>query len=130
MPKCHILIAKPPISVSTKFVYDEFDSHEITKHPDIDGIIAGLNGQDLARIAGSLGNVLEEVTVREYPVIEQIKNTMKEQGALNAIMSGSGPTVFGIFEEKSRAREAGRKIKETGATKQVYVTNVHNARRK
>lgn len=130
MPKCHILIAKPPISVSTKFVYDELDSHEITKHPDIDGIIAGLNGQDLARIAGSLGNVLEEVTVREYPVIEQIKNTMKEQGALNAIMSGSGPTVFGIFEEKSRAREAGRKIKETGATKQVYVTNVHNARRK
>lgn len=130
MPKCHILIAKPPISVSTKFVYDELDSHEITKHPDIDGIIAGLNGQDLARIAGSLGNVLEEVTVREYPVIEQIKNTMKEQGALNAIMSGSGPTVFGIFEEKSRAREAGRKIKEAGATKQVYVTNVHNARRK
>ena len=104
MPKCHILIAKPPISVSTKFVYDELDSHEITKHPDIDGIIAGLNGQDLARIAGSLGNVLEEVTVREYPVIEQIKNTMKEQGALNAIMSGSGPTVFGIFEEKPAER--------------------------
>ncbi|MCB6203717.1 4-(cytidine 5'-diphospho)-2-C-methyl-D-erythritol kinase [Extibacter muris] len=130
MPKCHILIAKPPISVSTKFVYDELDSRDITAHPDIDGIIEGLDGQDLARTAGCLGNVLEEVTVREYPVIEQIKNVMKEQGALNAIMSGSGPTVFGIFEEKSRAREAGRKIKETGLTKQVYVTNVHNARRK
>lgn len=130
MPKCHILIAKPPISVSTKFVYDELDSRDITAHPDIDGIIEGLDGQDLVRTAGCLGNVLEEVTVREYPVIEQIKNVMKEQGALNAIMSGSGPTVFGIFEEKSRAREAGRKIKETGLTKQVYVTNVHNARRK
>ncbi|MCU0079058.1 4-(cytidine 5'-diphospho)-2-C-methyl-D-erythritol kinase [Extibacter muris] len=130
MPKCHILLAKPPISVSTKFVYDELDSREITKHPDIDGIIEGLDGQDLARTARCLGNVLEEVTVREYPVLEQIKNVMKEQGAMNAIMSGSGPTVFGIFEEKSRAREAGRKIKETGLTKQVYVTNVHNARRK
>lgn len=130
MPKCHILLAKPPISVSTKFVYDELDSREIKKHPDIDGIIEGLDGQDLARTARCLGNVLEEVTVREYPVLEQIKNVMKEQGALNAIMSGSGPTVFGIFEEKSRAREAGRKIKETGLTKQVYVTNVHNARRK
>ena len=130
MPKCHILIAKPPISVSTKFVYEELDSRDIMAHPDIDGIVEGLAGQDLARTAGCLGNVLEEVTVREYPVIEQIKNVMKEQGALNAIMSGSGPTVFGIFEEKSRAREAGRKIKETGLTKQVYVTNVHNARRK
>lgn len=130
MPKCHILIAKPPISVSTKFVYDELDSRKVTDHPDIDGICRGLDGQDLGQIASSMGNVLEEVTIRKYPVIENIKNAMKAQGALNAIMSGSGPTVFGIFAEKGLAREAGRRIKESGLTKQVYVTNVHNARRK
>lgn len=130
MPKCHILIAKPPVSVSTKFVYQELDSREITSHPDIDGIIEGLDGQDLARVAASLGNVLEEVTIREYPVIEELKDIMKAQGALNAVMSGSGPTVFGIFDERAKAREAGKRIKETGLTKQVYVTSVHNARRK
>ena len=77
-----------------------------------------------------MGNVLERVTALEYPVIDKIKNTMKTAGALNAMMSGSGPTVFGIFEDKNRARAAAQKIKETQLTKQVYVVNVHNAGRK
>lgn len=130
MPKCHVLIAKPPISVSTKTVYEELDSCEITNHPDIDGIITGLKKQDLNHITKKMGNVLEEVTERHHPVIRQIKDRMKKEGALNAMMSGSGPTVFGIFAEKGKAREAGRRIKEAGLTKQVYITNVHNARRK
>lgn len=130
MPKCHILIAKPPVSVSTKMVYEELDSHEITYHPDTDGIIDGLRRQDIQQVTGCMGNVLEEVTERHYPVIREIKERMKSEGALNAMMSGSGPTVFGIFTERSRAKEAGRKIKEAGLTKQVYITNVHNARRK
>ncbi len=130
MPKCFVLLAKPPVAVSTKLVYEKLDSQEIEKHPDIDGIIEGLEEQSLAKITASMGNVLERVTVLEYPVIDKIKNTMKTAGALNAMMSGSGPTVFGIFEDKNRARAAAQKIKETQLTKQVYVVNVHNAGRK
>lgn len=130
MPKCYVLIAKPAISVSTKTVYEELDSCEITNHPDIDGIVKGLKEQDLYRVAKQMGNVLEEVTERQYPVIRQIKESMKKEGALNAMMSGSGPTVFGIFAEKQKARQAGKRIKDVGLTKQVYITNVHNARRK
>ena len=63
MPKCYVLIAKPAISVSTKMVYEKLDSHEIEDHPDIDGILAGLKAGDLKKVAGSMGNVLERVTV-------------------------------------------------------------------
>lgn len=130
MPKCHVLIAKPPISVSTKLVYEKLDSHEITEHPDIDGILKGLKERNLKKIASSMGNVLEKVTIEEYPVIEEIKNVMKKSGALNAMMSGSGPTVFGIFDDKDRAKRAARRIREQQLAKQVYVTGIHNARRK
>lgn len=130
MPKCYVLIAKPAISVSTKMVYEKLDSHEIEDHPDIDGILAGLKARDLKKVAGSMGNVLERVTVDAYPVIDQIKKMMIKEGALNAMMSGSGPTVFGIFEEKATARKAADAIRDARLTKQVYVTNIHNARRK
>ena len=130
MPKCHVLIAKPPISVSTKLVYEKLDSHEITEHPDIDGILEGLKDQNLKKIASSMGNVLERVTIEEYPVIEEIKQIMKENGALNAMMSGSGPTVFGIYDDKDKARRAANRIREQQLAKQVYVTGIHNARRK
>lgn len=130
MPKCYVLIAKPAISVSTKMVYEKLDSHEIEDHPDIDGILAGLKAGDLKKVAGSMGNVLERVTVDAYPVIDRIKKMMIKEGALNAMMSGSGPTVFGIFEEKATARKAADAIRDAKLTKQVYVTNIHNARRK
>ena len=129
MPRCTVLVAKPPISVSTKLVYEKLDAHEIENHPDIDGVLEGLERQDLKKIASSMGNVLERVTVEEYPVIEEIKEMMKENGALNAMMSGSGPTVFGLYSDKRMAKEAAQKIKESGIAKQVYVTNIHNARR-
>ncbi len=130
MPKCFILVAKPSISVSTKTVYEKLDAHEIEVHPDIDGVIAGLNAGDLKMVAESMGNVLERVTIEDHPIIEEIKKVMKEEGALNAMMSGSGPTVFGIFDDKMVAKRAGQKIKELELTKQVYVVNVHNNRRK
>ena len=130
LPRCYVLIAKPPISVSTKLVYEKLDSHEIEDHPDIDGILEGLEAQDIKKIASCMGNVLEKVTIEEYPVIEDIKNVMKEEGALNAMMSGSGPTVFGIFDNKHLARKAADRIRKMELAKQVYVTNVHNARRK
>ena len=129
MPKCQILIAKPPVSVSTKAIYEAIDSKEIEDHPDIDGIIEGLKKQDLNKIASSMGNVLEKVTVDMHPEIAQIKECMLENGALGAMMSGSGPTVFGIFRSRRAAQEAYEKVKAQGIAKQVYVTGVHNTRR-
>ena len=130
MPKCFVLVAKPGISVSTKTVYEKLDAKEIEDHPDIDGIIEGLDEGDLNKVAASMGNVLERVTIEDYPIIDEIKNVMKEEGALNAMMSGSGPTVFGIFDDKTMAKQAEQKIRQLELTKQVYVVNVHNNRRK
>lgn len=130
MPKCYILIAKPTISVSTKMVYEALDAKEIVDHPDIDGILQGLEQQNLEKIASSMGNVLESVTIEKHPIIETIKDAMKEAGALNAMMSGSGPTVFGIFDDRKAAKEAGQKLKKMDCAKQVYFANVHNVRRK
>ncbi len=130
MPRCFVLLAKPSISVSTKMVYEKLDSHEIAKHPDIDGIIEGLKGRDLLSVAACMGNVLEKVTVEAYPVINEIKEGMKKQGALNAMMSGSGPTVFGLFDDKKKAKKAAFKIREMQLARQTYVTGVHNTRRR
>ena len=129
MPKCTVLIAKPPVSVSTKVVYEALDAKEIVEHPDIDGIIDGLEKHSLKQVAACMGNVLEDVTIPMHPVIEQIKGEMKEAGALNAMMSGSGPTVFGLFESRAAAREAQRRIREKSLTRQVYVTSIHSVRR-
>lgn len=129
MPKCTVLIAKPPVSVSTKVVYEALDAKEITEHPDIDGIIEGLKNNSLKQVAACMGNVLEDVTVPMHPVIDQIKQEMKSAGALNAMMSGSGPTVFGLFESRADAREAQRRIREKSLSRQVYVTSIHSVRR-
>lgn len=129
MPKCTVLIAKPPISVSTKVVYEALDACEIVRHPDIDGLMEALEKENLQEVAAHMGNVLEDVTIPMHPEIAEIKQVMKDCGALNAMMSGSGPTVFGLFENKMAARKAQRVIREKELAKQVYVTNIHNARR-
>lgn len=129
MPKCYILVAKPGISVSTKMVYEALDAKEIVEHPDIDGVLLGLKQQDVRQVAASMGNVLESVTIEKYPVIETIKDAMKEAGALNAMMSGSGPTVFGIFEDRKVAKAAQQKLRQMSCVKQAYLANVHNTRR-
>jgi 4-diphosphocytidyl-2-C-methyl-D-erythritol kinase len=129
MPKCTVLIAKPPVSVSTKVVYEALDAKEIVEHPDIDGIIEGLKKHSLKQVAACMGNVLEDVTIPMHPVIDRIKQEMIDAGALNAMMSGSGPTVFGLFESRAAAREAQRRIREKSLTRQVYVTSIHSVRR-
>lgn len=127
--QCHILIAKPGISVSTKEVYEELDSKEIPDHPDIDAIIEGLQEANLAKVVGAMGNVLERVTVQKHPVIDEIKQVMKKAGAMNAMMSGSGPTVFGIFEDPQKAELAQREIQKMNIAKDICLTSVHNTRR-
>lgn len=113
-PECTLLIARPDIAVSTKFVYENLHLDTLERHPDIDGMLEAVYGQDLNAMAAKLGNVLESVTVREYPVIEKLKQWMKENGAVNALMSGSGPTVFGIYREKREAQKACALLRESG----------------
>lgn len=121
IPDCHILIAKPAVSVSTKYVYEHLDAEGVKTHPDIDGMIAAIREGSLKGITDRMENVLETVTIPKYPVIEEIKNCMNEQGAMNALMSGSGPTVFGIFEREEDAYVAKRLIQERKLANQVYV---------
>lgn len=129
MPKCTVLVAKPPVSISTKVVYEALDAKEIIKHPDIDGLIHGLEQKDLHKIASCMGNVLEDVTIPMCPVIEEIKQEMLACGAVGAMMSGSGPTVFGLFEDKIKAIKAQERIRRKALARQVYITNVHSAGR-
>lgn len=129
MPKCTVLIAKPSVSVSTRVVYEALDAGNIKNHPDIDGLIEGLGQKDLKKIASCMGNVLEDVTIPMHPVIEQIRQEMLEAGALGAMMSGSGPTVFGLYDDKFKAIQAQEKIRKKALARQVYITNVHSAGR-
>ncbi len=109
-PKCYLVVAKPDINVSTKFVYENLRANELPYHPDIDGMIEALKQGNLKGITDRLGNVLETVTVPAYPVIQKIKDRLLEAGAEGALMSGSGPTVFGIFKDEFRARQAAELI--------------------
>ena len=126
IPDCYILIAKPTISVSTKFVYEHFDTQENVVHPDIDGMVEAIHHKDLDGIIKRFGNVLETVTIPEYPVIDEIKQLMMEKGAMNAMMSGSGPTVFGFFKDKNIADTAAESIRKKQLANQVFVVQPFN----
>lgn len=129
MVKCPVLIAKPQISVSTKFVYENLKLNQQTTHPDIDRLVADIEAKDLHAIAADMGNVLESVTIPHYPIIAEIKEHMMEHGALNSMMSGSGPTVFGLFEDEDTAQAAYEAMKESGLAKQIYLTSIYNTAR-
>ena len=132
MPDCYILIAKPAISVSTKFVYENLHANDLKpeEHPDVDGMLDALRIGDLRGITDRMdnGNVLERVTVQAHPVIAQIKDFMRSQGAMNAMMSGSGPTVFGIFDNAAAAKRAYQKLRKRNLAKQIYLTTPYNRR--
>ena len=118
-PDCYLLIAKPDINVSTKYVYEHLDAEGVEKHPDIDGMIEALQQENLDGVIARLGNVLESVTVKKYPIIEEIKQNMLENGAEGSLMSGSGPTVFGIFRDKETADNALQVLQEKQLAKQL-----------
>ena len=126
MVKCPVLIAKPQISVSTKFVYQNLKLDDKTVHPDIDRLIEDIRNKDLKAVSDHMGNVLESVTIPNYPVISQIKEQMMDSGAVGSMMSGSGPTVFGLFDDSGTAQLAFGKIKRSGLAKQVYLTSIYN----
>ncbi len=130
VPNCYVVIIKPGVNVSTKFVYENLHANELEYHPDIDGMIRDISNQDLKGVAAKLSNVLETVTEEAYPEIKEIKESLIEDGAMNALMSGSGPTVFGLFEDRDVAEKALRNIKNKGLGKQVFVTEMFNIDRK
>lgn len=125
-PECFLVIAKPDINVSTGFVYGNLHVDTLAYHPDIDGMVEALGSGNLQGIAERLGNVLETVTSREYPVIEELKELLRGRGAENALMSGSGPTVFGFFKKKEMAEQAAAAVKERQLAGQVFVTTFYN----
>ena len=123
MPQCEILLAKPDIAVSTKAVYQAFDLKNLISHPDIDGLVEELEKASLKGVAYKMANVLEAVTISWHPVIQEIKACMKEKGGLISLMSGSGPTVLGIFEEKEKAQAAYEWIQARHLAKEIFLTN-------
>lgn len=123
-PDCFLLVAKPDINVSTKFVYEHLDAAGVDKHPDIDGMVEAISEGSIQGIIDRMENVLESVTIPAHPIIDTIKSRMKELGAANSLMSGSGPTVFGIFTDREAADKAYEQIKSEQLAKQVFVTEM------
>ena len=123
---CHVIIAKPPVSVSTAYVYGHIKPLKITKRPDIEAMAQSIKDGALKKMASLIYNVMEDVTVGEYPIISEIKQVMLDNGALNSIMSGSGPTVFGLFDDKEKAQQCVKTLEEKGLTQQLYLTKFHN----
>ena len=124
--KGYLVIAKPPISVSTGFAYGQIDKVKIKNRPDTEGIIEAVKENDLNSLSERICNVFEKVTIPEHKEIEDIKTKLKECGALNAMMSGSGPTVFGIFDEKKKAVEAIDRLKELDILEQLFLAKFVN----
>ena len=126
MPECYVLIGKPGINVSTKTAYENLRLDAIQRRPDIDGMIAAIRNQDLRSITEKMENVFEPGIMEKYPVIGEIEKFMEERGALKAMMSGSGPTVFGIFEDREKMFAASEALKKSGLAKTVFASRIYN----
>lgn len=126
VPECFVLVGKPGINVSTKAAYESLNLKDIKKHPDIDGMIQDIESKDLYALTSKMGNVFEAGIIKKYPVIQDIKDLMEEQGALKAMMSGSGPTVFGIFDDRDKMEKAAAVLRESQMARTVFATEIYN----
>lgn len=128
MPKCYVLLAKPRVNVSTPTVFRDFNLSNVKHHPPTDRIIEAIKEKDIHTIARNMRNVLEDVTVKRHPVITSIKNIMLEEKALGSMMSGSGPTVFGLYKSKDQAYKTAHRLKIESLARDVFVTTMYNRR--
>jgi len=119
MPECSIVLCKPGYGMSTAKVFGSLKIDEIQRHPDTDSVISALNAGDISRIAGNMYNVLEEIVAKEKTDISRIEEEMLSCGALGAIMSGSGSTTFGVFDDEEKAKLAYNKLK--AKYKETYI---------
>jgi 4-diphosphocytidyl-2-C-methyl-D-erythritol kinase len=125
-PDCYVLLAKPPINVSTAAVFKAFDESVVSNRPDNKKVIECIKQNDLKAVCDQMCNVLETVTIKDYPVIAEIKQAMLENKAVGSMMSGSGPTVFGFFTNYDDGIEALRYIRQKFHLKEIYLTTVFN----
>lgn len=125
-PQCILLIAKPDICVSTKYVYENLNLLELKTHPDIDAMVGAIKRGDMQGMLEPMDNVLASVTEEKYEIIKEIKQSMEKNGAIKAMMSGSGPTVFGIFETMVQAATAFDVIKEKGMAPEIFISGFVN----
>lgn len=121
-PELTLVVAKPEMGVSTKYVYEHLDAYDNPPHPDVDGMIQAIEQADKTGIADKLGNILETVTVPACPEVAQIKGILAEQGADGVLMSGSGPTVFSVFSDVEKAQKAVDALKNDSPAKFVCMT--------
>lgn len=126
VPKCYVLVGKPGVNVSTKLAYENLNLKSIQNHPDIDGMIEDIRRGDLLKMTAKMGNVFEPGIIAKYPVIQEIKDLMEAGGALRALMSGSGPTVFGIFDDADKMEAAAAVLRNSKLAKTVFATEVYN----
>ena len=110
MPHCWVVLCKPPFGVSTKEVYTAIDAVELKDRPDTKGMLSALDKQDFAGICKRLNNVMETVTATKRRQIGEIRAFLRENGADGTLMSGSGPTVFGLFSDENRAKTAAKML--------------------
>lgn len=111
-PQCWAVLCKPPFSVSTASVYAQMDSAELTVRPDTNGMLAALAAGDYAGVCHRLYNVMEAVTADRHAEIGHIKDVLLSHGADGAVMSGSGPTTYGLFSDRDQAEQAYRMLKK------------------
>lgn len=112
LENAYLVIAKPDFEVSTKWVYQNFKMENVSKHPNTKAVIESVETGNLKALCENTANVLESVTEKEYPVISEYKEKLYQKGAVLSMMSGSGPTVFGIFSDKEKAEDACNIMKE------------------
>ncbi|GAF10647.1 4-diphosphocytidyl-2-C-methyl-D-erythritol kinase [Paenibacillus pini JCM 16418] len=120
--QCWVILAKPPINVSTAEVYGKFRANQISHHPSAKGMIQAIEAGDFQHVCEGLGNVLEDVTLKLHPDVEQLKQGMLRLGADGALMSGSGPTVFGLVYKESKVARIYNGLR--GFCKEVYAVRM------
>lgn len=124
-PECYVVLAKPAVSVSTAHIYKSIDNNIIDVRPNTQLVIQAIKDKDIHTIAKNMYNVMEKVTASEHPIIEELKKILMERGALGAVMSGSGPTVFGIFDDQAKAKDAYYRLKVDSQAKDVFLTTTY-----
>ena len=125
MPETWVVLAKPRISVSTAWAYQNYDEQGAEQHPDNERIQQEIARGDRKGVAKLLCNVLESVTIKRYAVISRYKELMMEQGAMASMMSGSGPTVFGLAESRGTANKIADCLRASTKA-DVFVTRTMN----